>query len=575
MWKIRPHDKDREQQFVDKGANRLLARLLSQRDIPVEGYEKFVAREYNDISHPYNIHDMEKAVEIFTEAVVNKKKIAVLGDYDCDGVVSCVMFKELCRALDYDCDVFLPSRLLHNYGLSGKSAKAFKERHQDDIPYAVFLLDCGSNNFEEIEDLRKMGVEKVVVIDHHLISKEKGSFNADCFVNWHLSEDKQEMCTCGLMLQFVRGVRWKTKKVNTISFLTYAAIGTIADMSPIIGDNRLIVRNGLTKFALDNVPSAGLHSLLTVMAKKNKTILSKGYLTQEDVTFQIGPRINAVGRINHPDIVYGLLIDTDPGSADKIAEYVNSFNEERKDIQKSAEIEAIQRINENDYKHGIFVCDQSWHIGVAGIVASRLVEEFNKPTIVVGQYEGVWRGSGRSVMGVNVKEILDDCSEMFIAYGGHEAACGVTLKPEYVDRANEMFNAACKRYYAKYNVKIEQCEYYDAALQIGAINDENANLLADNLAPYCGELNPEPVFLLKDAIITDPEIKTFQNGKYSLLKLKVSKDGKTLDYPFISFQLAKRFGNELQGRKMDVYFKFPQSPDSRFELQLVDLVERS
>ena len=569
MWKVKPNNKEREKLLVEQGVNRLLARLVSQRDIAMDDMELFLSPDYNKISHPHKIHDMEKAVDLFLEAVLKKKKIAVLGDYDCDGVVSCVMMKELCRALDHDCDVFLPSRLLHNYGLSGKSAKAFKERHEDNIPYIVFLLDCGSNNFDEIEDLRKMGVEKIVVVDHHLIG-EKGSFNADCFVNWHLSEDQKEMCTCGLMFQFARGVRWKTKKVNTISFLTYAAIGTIADISPIIGDNRVIVKNGLASHALNSVPSAGLHSLLSVMDKK---ILGKGYLTQEDVTFQIGPRINAVGRINHPDIVYSLLIDTDPGSADKTAQYVNSFNAERKDIQKKAEIEALQRITDEDYPYGVFVLDKEWHIGVAGIVASRLVEEFGKPTIVVGQFEGVWRGSGRSILGVNIKEILDDCSEMFVTYGGHEMACGVTLKDEYVDKANGLFNAACKRYYDKHKTNMERFKYYDAALKLDAITNDNANLLVEKLAPYCGELNPEPVFMLKGVTIIEPEIKEFQKGKYVLLKLKVMKDGKKLEHPFISFQLSKRFGYEIDGKVMNVYFKFPQSPESKFELQLVDLEE--
>lgn len=566
MWKARPFDKNVEKKFLDIGVDRLVARLLSQRKVPVEEVETFLSPNYNNMSHPHSINDMERAVDLFIECVVEKKKIAVLGDYDCDGVVASVMMKELCRALDYDCDVFLPSRLLHNYGLSGKSAKAFKERHEKDVPYAVFLLDCGSNNKNEINDLREMGVQKVVVIDHHIIDEEKGSYNADCFVNWHLSENKQEMCTCGLMFQFVRGVRWRTKKINTVSFLTYAAIGTIADISPVIGDNRVIVKNGLSGRALSCVPSAGLHSLL------DKKILEKGYLTQEDVTFQIGPRINAVGRINHPDIIYSLLIDTDPGSADKTAKYVNSFNSERKDIQKKAEIEAAQRISEEKHPYGIFVIDEQWHIGVAGIVASRLVDDFGKPSIVVGNFEGVWRGSGRSVIGVNIKEILDDCNEMFSAYGGHEMACGVTLKPEYVEKANDLFNAACKRYYDKYHINSEHIKYYDATLQLDAINSDNANLLTEKMAPYCNELNPEPIFRLKEITISDVNINEYQNKKYVLMKMKIEKDGKELEYPLISFQLAKQYGYELKGQKADIYFKFPQSPDARFELQIIDLI---
>ena len=567
MWKIRPRDKEKETKLVNSGVDKLIARLVSQRNIPLDTIDTFLSPDYNSISHPYSIHDMEKAVDLFLETVLNKGKVAAISDFDADGVISATMLKELCRALNYDCSIFLPSRLIHNYGLSGKSAKAFKEIHQDDPPELVFLLDCGSNNFNEIEDLRQMGVKKVIVIDHHLIDSTKASTNADCFVNWHLSDDKQEMCTCGLLLQFVRGIRWRTKKVNPVSFLTYAAIGTIADVSPIIGDNRIIVKNGLTGYALNHVPSAGLHSLI------GKDALAKGYLTQEDVIFKIGPRINAVGRIHHPDMAYELLIETDPGAADKLAAHVIGFNEERKDIQKKAEIEAIQIISDETHPYGIFVTNKDWHIGVAGIVASRLVDEFHRPTIVVGNYEGVWRGSGRSVIGINVKEILDDCKEMFVAYGGHEMACGVTLKPEYLENANSLFNAACKRYYDKYNVGTNDTQFFDAAITLDAINNANADLLIEKMAPYCGEMNPEPIFVVRGATITDTDIPSYQKGKYVLLKIKLEKNGKKLDYTFISFQLSKRFGYEINGKKMDVYFKFPQSPDARFELQLVDLGE--
>ena len=369
------------------------------------------------------------------------------------------------------------------------------------------------------------------------------------------------------MFQFVRGVRWKGLRVNPVAFLTYAAIGTIADVSPIVGDNRIIVKNGLTGHALNSIKSAGLHSLI------GKDVLLKGYITQEDVSFRIAPRINAVGRIHHPDEAFSLLIETDPGAADKMAEGIIKSNDDRKTIQKEAEVEAGKMVDEN-HQHGIFLIRPNWHIGVAGIVASRIVEDFGKPTIIVGSRggdEGTYRGSGRSVPGVNIKDILDDCKEMFIAYGGHAMACGVTLRPEYLDKANELFNAACKRYYKKYNVSHEKHKYCDISLKIESINGELATMLVDNLAPYCGATNPEPIFVLKKVRIIDPFCKEFQNGKYKILKFKVEKDGKVCDHTFMSFQLSRKFDMSIQGKIMNIYFKMPQSPDSKFELQPVDM----
>lgn len=565
IWKQRERDIEKEKILVEQGHHKLIARLLAQRNVPANMANSFVEPKYENLTHPYIIHDMEKAVDIFLSVIKSNGKIAVLGDYDADGIISSSMMYELCKALGNECKVFIPSRFKHNYGLSAKSSKDFKEKHEDDKPDLLFLLDCGSNNFNEIKDLKEWGVKHVIVIDHHIINPDKASNNADCFVSWHLSEDKQEMCTCGLVFQFVRGVKWKHRGINPLSFLTYAAIGTIADVSPIIGDNRIIVKNGMLGQAITSITSSGLHSLV------GQDLLNKGYLTQEDVSFRIAPRINATGRMDSASKAFELIVEPDPGMADKIAKHVITFNEDRKEIQKKAEIQAAEIINQNIniYEHGVFIFNKEWNIGVAGIIASRLVETFYKPTIVLGFYDGAWRGSGRSIPGVNLKEILDDCKDMFVAYGGHAAACGVNLKPEYLDTCNKIFNEKCAEYFKKNKVSIQIIRHYDAQLKINAINENVVEILSDKLAPYCATMNPEPVFLIKDAIVVDVDIKEYK--KYTLIKFKIEKDGQILDRYFSSFQLHNKFGYELQGLKVDVYFKMPQSIDSRFELQAVDV----
>ena len=565
MWKLRNTDKDKENELLKLGSNKLVARLLAQRQVQVSEYHGFINPEYNKISDPYNIHDMEKAVDVFLFAIKNKKKIAVLGDYDCDGVVSSTMMAEICNDLESKAEVFLPSRLNHGYGLSEKSAKDFKKIHDGNPPYLLFLLDCGSNNFSEIEDLRKWGVEKIIVIDHHIISKEKGSYNADAFVSWHLSPNIKEMCTCGLVFQFARGVRWKTSKINPISYLTYGAIGTIADVSPICGDNRILVKNGLNSFAVNSIGAAGLQSLL------GDEMTKKGYISQDDISFKIAPKINAVGRINHPDIAFGLLIEKDPGLADKILKYVTSFNDQRKEIQKLAEMEAMAKMKDigSENLSGIFLSDEKWHIGVAGIVSARITETFYRPSLIVGFHNGLWKGSGRSIPGINVKAILDECSFMFDSYGGHAAACGVTMKPEYLDRAGEIFNQACKKYIDKNNIDLTPVRYYDVRIHPDSINEENAKILLDHIAPYCPLTNQEPIFLLKDVTIAEMEVKAF--SKYTLTKIKIAKGGKVYDYWFSSFDIHKKFGQEISGMICDIYFKFPQTIDVRFEMPIIDI----
>ena len=566
-WRLRPGNKEQEKALIAHGYHPLLSRLMAQRNIIGDEAKVFITPDYENISHPYTINDMEKAVDLFLETAKNKGRVGFITDFDCDGVVSAAMLTELCRVFDVKCNAFLPSRLIHGYGLSKKSIASFKEKYANNIPDLLFILDSGSSSYDEIEDLKQWGVKVVCVIDHHIINAEKQSTNADALVNWHLSEIPQEMCTCGLMFQFIRGIRWKTKKVNPITFLTLAAIGTIADCMPIYGDNRIIVKNGLTSYALNSITTAGLHALI------GDDLLKKGYITQEDVSFRIAPRINAVGRIHHPDLIYGLMIEVDPSMASKIAKEVIVYNEDRKELQKKDEAEATKKASQQMTDYGVLVYDESWHIGVAGIVASRLTETFYKPAIVIGQFEGVWRGSGRSVPGVNIKEILDDCKEMFVAYGGHEQACGVTVKDEYIERANEIFNDACKRYYKANSVVLQPFNHYDATLKLGAVTEENATLLINNMAPYCDERNPQPTFLLKSVTICDVEVKTMK--KYILLKFRVTKDGHKLEQYFSSFQLGLKYGYDLEGVVADVYFRFPQSTDFRFEMHAVDVVVRA
>jgi len=566
MWKLREKDKDKEQALLKQGQDKLTARLIAQRNkIDIATASNFIATDYKDLSHPYTLNGIKEASEMFCRAVKNKETIAVFGDYDCDGIFSSVMIHELCKNLDHKCKVFLPSRLEHGYGLSKKGIEAFKE-FVEDPPDLLVVVDCGSNNEEEVLALKEWGVKKVIIIDHHLVEESTMSKSADVFVNWHLSKGTDEMCACGEVFQFIRGIRWLTKKVNPLEYLTYAAIGTIADVSPIKGDNRIIVKHGLNEFAVSHVIASGLHALINTCYIKNKT------LTTEDVAFKIAPRINACGRISTPRIAYDLLIERNMVTADLRVSDLNEFNKERKAMQRGIATDASQMVKDNpeSYRSGIMVWNPVWHIGTVGIVASRLVEEFKVPAVVIGKQGDLYKGSGRSLGNINLKHILDDCKDLFESYGGHALAAGVTLKPDSLDKANSLFNNACKKYF-KSNVFPNEDMYYDATLKIESVSMELAEGLLNSMYPYCKQSNPEPIFRLSDVKIDETDIK--EGDGWTLIKLYVEKGGVRMPYMLKMF--SSKFGSEINGQQADIYFSFPQNFDVNqphaFQLNLIDI----
>ena len=570
MWLPKPYNKNKEKILTKQGKSRLLARLFSQREIDPKTVDDFISSEYKGLSHPHALNDVEKGAKLFCKVAKAKGNVAVIGDYDADGVISSVMIKELCNSFGLECSVFLPSRLEHGYGLNDKTIEGFMFKNKmlkKTTIDLLFVLDCGTNSRDEIQLLMDNGVKEVIVIDHHLPG-ETVAYNASALVSWHLSKDHKEMCACGEVFQFIRGVRWLTKKVNPTEFLTYAAIGTIADVSPIVGNNRIIVKNGLTEYAINHVVASGIKALM-----RQSKIYSKS-ITQHDVSFKIAPKINAVGRIFNPDIVYGLLIERDPDIAKNTAEYVVGYNDERKKIQKKIEEEALGMARKQNNKDGILVIGEDWHIGVVGIVASKLVETFNKPAIVVGKLKDRWKGSGRSVKGLNIKEILDVCPELFEVYGGHSGAVGVTLKPEMVDKANKIFDKACSKYYLKHSIEGQDVNHYDAMIDVPLITPETSIVLRNNLYPYCVQHNSEPVFMIPNVTIMDTSIMARDN--WQLLSFFIERDGNRCSHPFKFF--TKKFGAEVEGIVADVLFSFPQHDNfeatrfSQFELSVTDIV---
>jgi len=548
-WTQRPINAETEKAFIAQGKNKLLARLLAQRDIPPNRSEEFLKSQYDQLPMPpHALKGVKEAADLFYSIAQRKGTVFCAADYDCDGVISATMIKELCNVFGLKCQVFLPSRTEHGYGLTEKSLKSIREMIKTPVDL-MFITDCGSNNENEVVEIKKSLAKHVIILDHHLVDPLKMSKSADVLINWHLQDDFLETCACGEVFHLIRAIRWLSKKVDPIKFLSYAALGVLADVSPIIGNNRIIVKNGMTENSFNNILASGLNALLI------NSNLYPDNVTQTDILFKIAPKINAAGRIATPDLAYNLLIETNPDIAGKMANNLKELNDERKKIQKAIESEAIKMVESDreKYKYGIIVYKPEWKGGIIGIVASKLVEKFSLPAIILCKHGEMIKGSGRSLENINVKEILDGCSEMLLGHGGHSLACGATLKPEYLDKANGIFNKACKAYYEK-NGYPKSVDYYDISLSPKLITLESASMIKDTMYPYCSQYNPEPIFVLKDAVIENPEVVT--RGAWTILSFSASKNGEKTSLRFKTFDDTK--GIEISGCKANIYFNFPQ-----------------
>ena len=571
MWIQRKCDEIKESKLLKMGKNQILSKLLSQRNIKDEELENFLASDYKNLSHPHSLQGVKEAVEVFHQTKMKAGTVAVYSDFDSDGVLSAVSIKELCNVFEMECKVILPSRVDQGYGLNPKSIALIKETLRIP-PDLLFIADCGSSSENEIKELKEWSPHtRIVIIDHHEINQETISKSADVLINWHQT-NSQEMCAAGEVFQFIRGIRWVTKRVNPIEFLSITAIATIADVSPIVGDNRLIVKHGLTSYALNHVLSNGINALLQVSYIKPEV------LSQMDVQFKIAPVINASGRLYHPKAVYDLLIERDMQVAINTAEHVLRFNKERKEIQKTMEEKAIELAKKSKCKNGILVYDESFHVGVVGIVAAKLVEKFGVPAIVIGKVGDKWKGSCRSISNVNIKEILDKCPELFDSYGGHAMAAGVTIKADKIEVAAQVFDKACMEYCGENNITKDNKKYYDIEIDLDQVDTDMSRLLIDTIYPYCEENNKEPIFMVKDVEITGTTVK--EGGTWRLLSFYARNDKKAVSFPFKFF--TTKFGTEIEGKKADILFTFPQRREfgcsarydwsGKFELTVKDIV---
>lgn len=470
----------------------VLAELLLRAGIrDPETAGRFLRPALAALQDPLLIPRMDAAVARLQQAIARRETLVVLGDYDVDGVSGTALLVSVLRRFGLDPRFVVPRRLEEGYGLTRNAIDRALEAGR---PNLFVALDCGTNAHDELAYLEAQGVD-VIVIDHHR-SKEK-TLAGGILVNPHVAPGEgdapwRNLCTVGLVFKLVHGLLKQLRAENHATafhiklkdYLDLVAMGTVADLVPLDGENRILSRHGLQ--VLQQTQRRGLRALMDVSG------LKPGQEIQPvDISFRLGPRINASGRLADAALSVELMLSDDAAFCGDAARQLDGFNRERQEIERQI-TEAAERMVEERYAgaHGLVLFDEAWHPGVVGIVASRVMRKYHRPCIVLGHENGLAKGSGRSVHGLNLVDTLGTCADLLASWGGHPMAVGVSLPRANLEAFRERFAAAVQT--ALHDHAVEPGLEISCWVGLEQVREPLLGEL-DLLHPF-GQGNPEPVF---------------------------------------------------------------------------------
>ena len=463
------------------GVSPVIAQLLAQRGITsYEEAKNFFRPDWTQLHDPYLMQDMTVAVNRIIQAIERHERVMVYGDYDVDGTTSVALVYSFLKDKIENLTPYVPDRYKEGYGISIAGIDHAKEEGIS----LIIALDCGIKANAQIDYANDLGVD-FVICDHHLPSENLPKAIAvldpkrgDCAYPF------KELCGCGIGFKLIQAVqqRMELPQKELFCYLDLVATAIAADIVPIIGENRILTFLGIEQ--LNQSPRVGLQFFLKSL---------KNPVSVTDLVFVIAPRINAAGRMDHGLNAVELLAASDVEVALPIARSIEFYNSERRATDERITKEALQQIilNEQQESFSTVVFHSSWHKGVIGIVASRLIETYYRPTVVLTESEGVLSGSVRSVRGFDVYKALESCAEFMIQFGGHKYAAGLTLKPEQLEGFKKGFEA-----YVRSTILKEQQTpslIYDAVLKLNELSPKLLRIL-NQMGPF-GPKNMRPVFV--------------------------------------------------------------------------------
>ncbi|MEO7036507.1 MAG: single-stranded-DNA-specific exonuclease RecJ [Polyangiaceae bacterium] len=494
------------------GVSVTLAEVLERRGhSEVEATRRFLNPRLSELTTPDKMADRSLAAERIASAIRARERVAVFGDYDCDGMTSAAIVTEVIEALGGTAQTFIASRFEGGYGVSAAAVdKVLASGAQ-----LLVTCDCGSSDHVSLQRLRDAGVD-CVVIDHHLVPE--AALPAFAFLNPHRPEcgfPYKGLASCGLALSIGAALRTALgKELDLRRWLDLVAIGTIADVAPLDGDNRALVRAGLR--VLGEARRPGIKALLELAKLDSNTPI-----TAEDIAFRIAPRLNAPGRLGSPDIAVQLLMAKTLHEAQALAAEIEQRSSERKLIQERMIEEALAEIESEGWaeRPAIVIGREGWNHGIVGIVAGRLADRFNRPVLAIGFTGGHGRASARGPAGSRLFDALSECKDILVRFGGHQAAAGAEVELLRLAELRACFEAACA---AQPPPQKSSQEKADSELSWLAAGDDPSRVLNDlYLLEPCGAGNVSPSLALEATVLSARQV----NGGH--LKLELELEGGT------------------------------------------------
>jgi single-stranded-DNA-specific exonuclease len=491
-WKVKPVPDEKTVLALADSLNvsHALAALLIQRGIT----NFFEAKTYfrpslESLYDPFLMNGMHEATQRVIKALTNNEKICVYGDYDVDGTCSAALMYLFLTELGAKAETYIPNRLTEGYGISIQSVDLLKERGVQ----LMITVDCGITAVEEIDHANSLGIETIVCDHHQPKERIPNAFAVLDPIKPGCTYPFKHLSGAGVAFKLARAVSERIgKKEMPFKYLDLVALAGAADIVPLVNENRILVKEGLDLINLN--PRPGVAALI----KSAK--MDPGTLTAGQIVFTIAPRVNAVGRLGDANRAVELFTTNDPKKAAELAQVLEDENTERRKIDELTFNSAMHLVELNtnfDNELGIVLHADNWHPGVIGIVASRLVEKFHRPAVMLTTIDGVAKGSARSVPGFNIYDALQNCEELLLQFGGHEAAAGLAIELENLPQFREKFNEILRKNMKEEDIAREV--HIDAKIAFSEISPKFLRVL-DQFAPF-GPGNMRPVFLSENVTV--------------------------------------------------------------------------
>lgn len=541
--------------------------LLNNRGYTTkEARELFLSPNFDrDIHDPFLFADMEKIVARIGEARKNLETVGVFGDFDADGVTSSVIMREALEAVGVPVEVYIPEKVNEGHGFNELAVDFFESKSIK----LVLTLDCGIMNHDVILEAKRRGIA-TIVIDHHHVPEVMPE--AYAIINPKVPTEKypfRELCGAGTSFKVAQALyqRFLPNQVDQLKWLLdVVAIGTVADVMPLIGENRCIVKYGL--LVLSKTKRVGFQEMFAVGRMQ---IDEEHKPDAHMIGFQIAPRINAASRMAHAMIAHGLLMERDQAEARVLALELEDCNVRRQKVS-TAVTDMVRKIALEKFsdKKFIFATDENFPYGVVGLIAGRIAREFNKPTCIMTRGETTSTGSFRSIPELNIIEAIEECSDLLEKFGGHAQAAGMTIRNDRMDAFYEKFNALVEKKLV--NVVTEPEQWIDVMLRPEHITPKFYRDLSA-FAPF-GEGNPEPVFALEQVVVR--EARLVGNGSKHW-KLSLVPQGGIKAFDAIGFSLGTNFPDLKENDVLDIAFTLSENTwngSTSLQLKLVDIKQK-